>query len=351
MHISDRYIRATVLIGFRELVESMGGNIENLLAEAGIEQRVLADPDLLMSYLALGRLYELAARQLDQPSIGLEFSLRSPPHHPAHGPLVLLGNFTNTMQEWVDLAIQYWRFHTDAFTMRQLTDEATGQTAFRYVLDSVAFPTRQLTEAVQGNIVGIVRAVGHFETDNPTVVRFQHARPRDTSLHDKLFRCPLEFGAEHTELVFDPKYLAYPTAGKLQVLKPMLGYYIRSRIQAMPIYDQSMATTVALAIRSTVGTGKCNIEFVAASLGLSSKKLQRLLAGEGATFSDILERERIDMARKLLLTSDAPVANIAGLLDYSATAPFTQAFKRWTGQSPLEYRKSERGSRAQQDKT
>ncbi len=48
------------------------------------------------------------------------------------------------------------------------------------------------------------------------------------------------------------------------------------------------------------------------------------------------------MARQLLLTSDAPVANIAGLLDYSTTAPFTQAFKRWTGMAPLEFRKSER---------
>jgi AraC-like DNA-binding protein len=349
--VSDRYIRATVLIGFRDIVESVGGNAEKLLADARIDAKALSDPDLLISYLRLGNLFELAARDLNQPSLGLAFSLSQPSHFPAHGPLVMLGNFVSTLQEWTDLSIQYWRFHSDAFTMLQRADEATGQAAFRYMLDSIAYPTRQLTESVLGNILRIVRKVGNVETDNPTLVRFQHARPRDLTLHEELFRCPVEFEAEHNELVFDPKYLAYPTGGALKVFKPILGYYIKSRIQAMPLYDQSMATTVALAIRSSVGTGRCNIEFLSTSLGLSPKKLQRLLGGEKTTFSEILERERMAMARKLLLTTDAPIANIAGLLDYSATAPFTQAFKRWTGMSPMEFRKAERPAFLQQDKT
>lgn len=254
--------------------------------------------------------------------------------------MVMLGNFVATMREWHELAVQYGRWHTDAFTVTHSPDEATGLVAFRYQLTSVAYPTRQLTEAAMGNIVGIVRRVAHMDDENPGLIRFQHPRPQDTSLHEKLFRCPMEFGAEYNELLIDPKYLDFPTGGKLQFLKPILGYYIRSRIQAMPLYDNSMATTVALAMRSTMGTGKCNIEFIAASLGLSSKKLQRQLEREQTTFSEILERERQEMARKLVLTSNVPIANIAGLLDYSATAPFTQAFKRWTGQTPMEFRKA-----------
>ena len=40
--------------------------------------------------------------------------------------------------------------------------------------------------------------------------------------------------------------------------------------------------------------------------------------------------------------ADAPVERIAGLLDYSAATPFIQAFKRWTGETPLAYRKRQR---------
>jgi AraC-like DNA-binding protein len=51
-------------------------------------------------------------------------------------------------------------------------------------------------------------------------------------------------------------------------------------------------------------------------------------------------------ARKVLAESEVPVADIAMMLDYSATPPFTQAFKRWSGQSPMEFRKRERGNSA-----
>jgi AraC-like DNA-binding protein len=61
-----------------------------------------------------------------------------------------------------------------------------------------------------------------------------------------------------------------------------------------------------------------------------------------SSFSHILETVRENMARNFLAESEAPIARIAGLLDYSTTAPFSLAFKRWTGKTPLEFRKDER---------
>ncbi len=343
MRVRDRYIRATILIGFQGLMAPSGANAAELLRDCGIDPRALTEPDRLISYGKLGSLLEVAAKRYQRPSLGLDWVLRSPSHFPNHGPLVMLGHFVDTMQDWVDLSLQYWRYHTDAYTMQQLTDERTGQVAFRYRLDPAVAPACQLTEMMIGAIVPIFRKVGHLEQANPTIVRFQHCAPPDLSLHERVFRCPVEFAAEHDEIVVDPSYLTAKTGGVLRLFKPVLGYYIKSRIQAMPLTDQSMAATVALGIRSAMGSGKCNAEFVATSLGLSPKKLQRLLASEKTSFSDILEQERAALARQLLASSDAPVANIAGLLDYSTTAPFTQAFKRWTGVSPMEYRKRERG--------
>ena len=40
---------------------------------------------------------------------------------------------------------------------------------------------------------------------------------------------------------------------------------------------------------------------------------------------------------------DLGLTEIAFLLGFSQTAPFHRAFKRWTGQTPLEYRRSRRG--------
>jgi AraC-like DNA-binding protein len=349
MAVGKKYIRATTLFGFRELVENAGGDPAALLIAAGIDVKLLDNPDGLMSYEKLGNLMEIAARELSRPSLALEWVLNSPEHAPNHGPLMMLARFTSTLQEWIDTGSEYWKYHTNAFTMQQMRDEKTNLVAFRYARDSATFSTRQLTEAVLANICRMARVVAKHTDKNPDLVRFQHAKPRDTSLHERAFRCPIEFGAEHDEIVFNPDFLQYQTNGNLKLFKPLLGYYIKSRIDRMQTYDQSMTETVRLAIASVAGSGHCSIAFVSESLGLTPKKLRRLLAAEGTTFSEVLEKVRENMARKFLSETNAPIGNIAGLLDYSTTAPFSLAFKRWTGKTPHEFRKDERQQLAAQE--
>ncbi len=68
----------------------------------------------------------------------------------------------------------------------------------------------------------------------------------------------------------------------------------------------------------------------------------RPISDEGTNFSEILEKVRDNMARRLLIDSEMSIERIAGLLDYAVTPPFTLAFKRWTGQTPLNFRRAER---------
>ena len=139
-----------------------------------------------------------------------------------------------------------------------------------------------------------------------------------------------------------PKLHEFPTSGRLRPLKPLVGRYLRHRIERIDVYDASTTSVVSLTIPSIIGSGQCSAEVVADALGVHPKALQRRLAAEGTTFSEIIEFVRENMARRLLIESDASVERIAGLLDYSATPPFTLAFRRWTGQTPLAFRKTER---------
>ena len=315
----------------------------SLLVKAGIDPSKLQQPESLIPFRAFALLHEIAAEELGRPSFGLEWTLATPDHFPNLGPLLMLARFSHNLEEFLNFAIRYWRYHTNAYSLQRRTEPNSGQAILRYVLDSVTPATRQHAEHTLANIVVIARNVTSQETDNPAVVRFQHGKPQDLSLHNSIFRCPMEFNAEHTEILFDPKFLSYKTTGGLTLLKSIVGYYIRHRMKSLPLYDQTMAATVSLAIPSVIGTGNCNIEFIANSIGLSSKKLRRLLAAEATTFSDILDGARSEMACRYLIESDAPVASIAGLLDYSAAPPFILAFRRWTGKSPLEFRKHARG--------
>lgn len=336
------YVRATELIGFEQLVECGEINAVSLLREAGIDPVALKRPDSLISARGFNLLHEVCAARLSRPNFGLEWTLATPDHFPNLGPLMLLARLTSNLREFADATLNYWNYHTNAYRIQLLHDGENGAGSFRYSDVSSAPSSRHLTEHWLANVVTVCRNVTSRHDENPMTVRFQHPRPQDISLHEKIFRCRLQFDASHTEIVFDPKTLDFETRGGFTVLKSVVGLYIRHRIHHLPIYDQTMTTTVSLAIPSMMGTGNCNVEFVSSSIGLSSKKLRRFLAAEGTTFSDILDGVRCNMAREYLRTSEAPVAHIAGLLDYSSTPPFTLAFKRWTGLSPLEFRKQAR---------
>ena len=203
-------------------------------------------------------------------------------------------------------------------------------------------PGRQISEHVLALLVGLVRNVCNAPEERPNLVRFQHSAPVDKTPYKNFFLCPIEWGAEHNEIVFETRLLFVPTRGRLPILKTLMHYYVRRRINSMEQYDASATTNISLAIPSLLGSGHCKAEIVAQSLNISLKQMQRQLADEGTSFSEILEKVRENLARNYLHETDISVERIAGLLDYSATAPFTNAFQRWTKTSPLKYRRESR---------
>jgi len=189
-----------------------------------------------------------------------------------------------------------------------------------------------------GSIVLMMRQATGLEDFAPFVVRFQHSRPRDLSLHEQVFRCPVEFGCEQDSIEFDTGFLAAPTDGVAPALRAIVRKYVQHRADAMEVYDPSFATHVSMVVGSMMGTGQTSLTAIAEILGLSSKKLQRMLAAEGASFSAVLEDLRRKLALDMLAHSSAPVGHVAAMLDYSGNAAFTLAFRKWTGASPLRWR-------------
>lgn len=332
------YTRAYVLVSFADFVESQGSNSLELLTSAGFSENVLNRPERLIPYRDLCLLFELSSEKLARPSFGLELALSVPDHFPNVGPTVLIAQFVGTFREWIEGSMRYLRVHTNALTLRLLDDGQSNLVTFRFDVDAHMPTSRQHVEYVLGNSSRMGRIVMANAEVNPSLVRFQHSRPRDTARHDEVFRCPIEFDAPHNELLFERRLLDFPIHGSLKNFKWLLDRYIRNRIRRVAVYDQSMTAMVSSAVRSILGSRVCSSEFVASSLGMNSKKMQRLLAQEGTSFSQILDETRRAAAIEMLLESDAPVSRIAGLLDYSTVAPFTTAFTRWTGVSPRTYR-------------
>lgn len=85
---------------------------------------------------------------------------------------------------------------------------------------------------------------------------------------------------------------------------------------------------------------------VAAQLHMSERTLKRKLAERGLSFSSMLEEVMKRDAIDLLNDPAISIQDIAMRLGYQDRANFTRAFRRWTGQTPSDYRQRHSGHMA-----
>jgi len=92
-------------------------------------------------------------------------------------------------------------------------------------------------------------------------------------------------------------------------------------------------------LRDALAERGADMHRIARLLGMSVRTLQRRLASSGRSWSDVVEAFRRDEAARLL-TGSTPLVEVAARLGYREQTSFTRAFRRWTGQTPAQWRRS-----------
>jgi AraC-like DNA-binding protein len=83
-----------------------------------------------------------------------------------------------------------------------------------------------------------------------------------------------------------------------------------------------------------------DMEAVARALEVSVRSLRRRLQVEGASFADLADETRATLAKRLLADHGRAIEHAAYELGFSDPRAFHRAFKRWTGTTPSEFRRS-----------
>jgi AraC-like DNA-binding protein len=170
----------------------------------------------------------------------------------------------------------------------------------------------------------------------PLQVTFQHPRPDDTSEHQRLFGCPIAFGADQNQLVFDARSLAMP----LDTNDPDLLQYFEA--QATALLEASEGATFGQRVREAIGkmlgAQAPTLENVAKRMATSPRTLQRHLARDGLSFGALVDDVRRVTALRLLASRDADLATVAFRTGYRDLDAFRAAVVRWTGKTPRDVR-------------
>lgn len=171
----------------------------------------------------------------------------------------------------------------------------------------------------------------------PISVHLKRDPPAYAADYERIFGAPVTFGSDWNAIQIDPRF------GLLR--QPPVNRYVFSvlseRAEALLASFDASKTVAGRAkgvLMKLLHTGDISMDAVAARLGKNRQKLYRDLRNEGTTFERILDDLRRELAIDFLTTKKVSVNQTAYLLGFSDPAPFSRAFKRWTGKSPSEVR-------------
>jgi AraC-like DNA-binding protein len=176
-----------------------------------------------------------------------------------------------------------------------------------------------------------------------TEVRFFREHPFDVAPFQEHFRAPLRFAEQQTAIVFPASDLkrACPSADAVQYAKAKSDLESLGSISGPGFLDKVRRVILRLLVSGSCGGRKAPDRAEVAQLfAMHPRTLNRRLHEEGVTFAALLAQARYDLARQLLRDTQLPVHEIAYLLGYAGSGPFSHAFRAWSGMTAGAWRKA-----------
>ena len=323
-----------------------GADRETLMQRACIQPHDLTDPTGRIPLLRYVALMEAGIELCSEPALALKFGEQVPMEDLSIVPLVVL-NGEN---------VEDLRAKTNRYTPLIVDDGEDGSAeSHEFVhrggkvwikLASAVYARHPVvTEAaVARTICGVRNLLKSFGARAsmlrfPEAIHFTYPEPAHRKEYDLLFGVPLVFDSDMNAIEINPVLLSMPMP-KPYAAAAALATEKAEQLLARLENSTPTRACVENALLRTLESGDVRMEAIARQLALSRATLFRRLKAEGATFEEVLETVRHKRALQLLNEEKYAVRQTAHLLGFSDPAAFSRAFKRWTGVSPKEVRRS-----------
>ena len=174
----------------------------------------------------------------------------------------------------------------------------------------------------------------------PAVVSLMMDKNQVVAKNRILDDCVLMFSQPNTSIAF-PAGLLDATINAPSQKGPSTA---PRKVEIQPLNNIEDKNELVSALREIIALyvteNDISIEVIGDIAGLSTRSLQRLMKKHGISYAELLNEARRQYAETKLSDFALKISDIAYQLGYNDTAHFTRAFKRWTGITPTEYRKS-----------
>jgi AraC-like DNA-binding protein len=333
--IASHVVKAIV-----ERMDTWGFDVDEFLRTAQIERAALSDLNAFIPLIGYVSALESMSVRMRDTRLGLKLAAAIGPE--ALGPMGFAFINAQSLAGALDGLQRYIRTIQDCTRQEVIRTGDQVHLLYKIEDDRIA-PRRQDAEFSIGLIHQIMRGYGGSKY-KPFKVHFEHEPCGTLKGYDEYFGCPVYFGQSSNLIALRSETLQVfsPTVNSalLRLLNAQLEHALQTRTDM-----GSPSARVRGLLTDEMIESMTSASEVARLLGVSVSTMNRRLAVEGVTFSELLAQKRRQLAERLLTCSELPIAEIAARVGYGENATFTRSFYRWTGMSPREFRRSRASSR------
>jgi AraC-like DNA-binding protein len=334
--LPDTTVRIATLTALPVVLEKLGYNPVDLLAEQGFTLSLFDNPENTISYARRSQLIRHCVNKTGCLHLGHLIG-----RHTDASSFGLLGLL---MQQSTDVA-------TALRSLVRLTHlHVRGAVIYLEEKDDLAFlgysiiqPGTVAREQIEDGAVTIAFNILRNLCGpawKPSNVLFAHSKPVDTRPFRQFFKAPLYFDAERNGVLFPACWLQQPVMGA----DPQQRRLLQEKIgQLESDYNDDFAEQVRRVLPPALLTQQASTDHVAALFSIHQRTLSRRLKSCGTSFHELADQSRFEIAHQLLKDSTIPITQIATTLGYADASAFTRAFRHWSGTTPSLWRKRSTG--------
>lgn len=316
------------------------------------------------AFNGLGNSLVSLIRLMDQPLSDKEIDTLSQLHLIGQMIVMNVKQYLN-----IDAVVGFSTLHHDLVMLPKLLEEANAAVEWRrlYPGQRVFYYEDVLERENSGIAEWIVKmnafmdtlkssiGSGHPVDNEPLLTSLEALLPSEELFSScfgmlvyRLYGLLLENGLDSGQSVqrYDPSVYFRNSSGGDRLLR--LNDYLRETVAMASLLakerDQTILKRITGYIRLHYRNPTLKIQAIANEVHFSTAYLSALFKREtGKNVWDYVTEQRIEEARRLLATTDKKRYEIAYEVGYESPEHFSRMFKRYTGLSPVDFRKEERG--------
>jgi AraC-like DNA-binding protein len=338
---SDRIYRPTKLVAVVDTLSEEGLSPKEVLHGVGVGVDELHAPDTRISLDQLLVACKNAIRLSRDPS--LPFRIGSTIHVSAYGMYGYAILCSTDFRKTFHFCVKYHVLASPLVTFSYSERKGLGI----WTIDPILHPLvdRQLYRFIVEMQVGVHLSLQRDVMGPsfcPKEITVTYPRADDFRLVEAMTGSTLRFEQPANQFIFDCQWLGEPAK-----LGNRSTYADVVKLCDELLTDLSLRTGVAGRIRASLLQDIAKRPTIAATarhLGTTTRTLRRQLQQQGTSYRKLVDELRTQVAVKYLRDTIMTTEDIATAVGFCDPANFRHAFRRWTGKTPVEFRRDVQAS-------